>query len=174
MIGDLSRRSVLSLATGAALLLVSAPAEATTLQTPKGKPILRIGGKITEHNVGDEAVFDIDGLAALGTKTFTTSTPWTDKVATWEGVLLSVLMDAVGATGTIIRATALNDYVVDVPMQGLREEGGILAMCRDGKPMPISDKGPLFILYPFDGDAALRQQSVYMRCAWQIARLDVI
>ncbi|BDA82600.1 oxidoreductase [Aureimonas sp. SA4125] len=173
MASSFSRRRVLSLVAGATVLTASIRAEAA-LTTPKAAPVLRIGGHITEHNEGDEAVFDMAGLEALGTRSFATSTPWTDGVATWEGVLLADLMDAVGASGTTIRATALNDYVADVPMRGLREEGAILAMRRDGRPMPISNKGPLFILYPFDDNRDLQQQSVYMRCAWQIARLDIL
>ena len=174
MSGSFSRRHLLFLAAGTSLLSVSSPARADAPVMPKGKPILRIGGQIAEPNEGDEALFDMETLDALGTKSFSTSTPWTDGVSTWEGVPLAVLMDAVGATGTTVRATALNDYVVDLPLQGMVEDGGILAMRRDGKPMPINNKGPLFILYPFDGSDRLQQQSVYMRCAWQIARLDIL
>lgn len=169
-----TRRNFLALASGAAVVGLSLPALAASLSAPTGKPILYIGGKISVRNVGDEAVFDIAMLDALGTKSFKTATPWTDGVATWEGVPLSTLMNAVGASGTTIRTTALNDYVVDVPMAGLAEDGAILAMRRDGELMPVSNKGPLFILYPFDDHANLRQQSFYMRCAWQIARLDVL
>ena len=169
-----SRRRLLSFAAGAAVVGLARPSLATELARPRGKPVLRVGGKISVRNVDDEAVFDIALLDAIGSRTFKTATPWTDGVSTWEGVPLSALMDAVGATGTIIRATALNDYVADMPMAGLAEDGAILALRRDGVLMPISNKGPLFILYPFDDRPALQQQSFYMRCAWQIARLDVL
>lgn len=171
MASSFSRRRLLMLVAGTALL---APAPALALAAPKGKPLLRIGGQIARHNDGVEAVFDREGLEGLGTVSFATSTPWTDGVSTWEGVPLAVLMDAVGASGTTIRAIALNDYVVDVPMKDLHEEGAILASRRDGQPMPVSNKGPLFILYPFDGHPRLQQQSVFMRCAWQIARLEIL
>ncbi|KQT53787.1 hypothetical protein ASG43_17720 [Aureimonas sp. Leaf454] len=147
---------------------------AASLSIPSGKTILKVGGSITEHNAGDEAIFDLAMLEALGTARFATATPWTDSRATWEGVPLVTLMTAVGASGKTIRATALNDYVVDVPLVGLAEDGAILAFRRDGQLMPISDKGPLFILYPFDDETRLQNQSFYMRCAWQVARLDII
>ena len=171
---SLTRRHLLALATGAAVAGLGRPTFAAGLGQPTGKPVLQIGGKIAVHNVGDQAVFDVAMLEALGTRSFKTSTPWTDGVSSWEGVPLSVLMEAVGATGTVIRATALNDYVADMPMAGLAEEGAILAMRRDGELMPVNNKGPLFILYPFDDRPNLQQQSVYMRCAWQIARLDIL
>lgn len=171
---SLTRRHLLALAAGAAVAGLGRPTFAAGLGQPTGKPVLQIGGKIAVHNVGDQAVFDVAMLEALGTRSFKTSTPWTDGVSSWEGVPLSVLMEAVGATGTVIRATALNDYVADMPMAGLAEEGAILAMRRDGELMPVNNKGPLFILYPFDDRPNLQQQSVYMRCAWQIARLDIL
>ena len=171
---SLTRRHLLALATGAAVAGLGRPTFAAGLGQPTGKPVLQIGGKIAVHNVGDQAVFDVAMLEALGTRSFKTSTPWTDGVSSWEGVPLSVLMEAVGATGNVIRATALNDYVADMPMAGLAEEGAILAMRRDGELMPVNNKGPLFILYPFDDRPNLQQQSVYMRCAWQIARLDIL
>lgn len=170
----LTRRSVLAMAAGAVLTGTTGPSSASTLSKPPGKTILRIGGNITSRNDGDEAIFDISMLEALGTASFATSTPWTEGVATWEGVPLAVLMQAVGASGTTIRATALNDYVTDIPMKGLDQEGAILAFRRNGEPMPVNNKGPLFVLYPFDDHAKLQQQSVYMRCAWQVARLDIL
>ncbi|MEF2554449.1 molybdopterin-dependent oxidoreductase [Aurantimonas sp. A2-1-M11] len=174
MAREISRRRLFALATGAAVIFSAGPVFAARLQTPQGKPVLRIGGKISTHNQGDEAVFDLSMLEALGTSNFSTSTPWTDGVSDWEGVRLDVLMKAVGASGDTLRATALNDYVADVPLADIGEEGPILAMKRNGELMPISDKGPLFIVYPFDGNPNLQQQNVYMRCAWHIARLDVL
>lgn len=170
----LTRRSVFALAAGATLAGLAGPSTAAVLAKPPGKTILRVGGYITVRNDGDDAAFDVSMLDALGTTSFATSTPWTDGVATWEGVPLARLMDAVGASGSLIRATALNDYVTDIPMKDLDKEGAILAFRRDGAPMPVNNKGPLFVLYPFDSDARLQQQSVYMRCAWQVARLDVL
>ena len=49
----------------------------------------------------------------------------------------------------------------------------LLALKRDGEYMPVRDKGPLFIVYPFDSRPELRHQRFYARSAWQLARLDV-
>ena len=174
MIVSLTRRHLLAMATGAALCGLGPRAQAAELGKPTGKPVLRIGGKIGLHNVDDEAVFDVAMLDALGTRSFQTKTPWTDGVVTWEGVPMSVLMKAVEASGSTIRTTALNDYVADMPMAGLADEGSILAIRRDGELMPVSNKGPLFIVYPFDDATELQRQSFYMRCVWQIARMDIL
>ena len=39
--------------------------------------------------------------------------------------------------------------------------------------MPVSDKGPLFIVYPYDSDPALHSQKFYGRSVWQLSRLIV-
>ena len=43
----------------------------------------------------------------------------------------------------------------------------------DDEPMPIRDKGPLFIVYPFDSQSLLRSERYYSRSAWQLRTLDV-
>jgi hypothetical protein len=40
-------------------------------------------------------------------------------------------------------------------------------------PMPIRDKGPLFIVYPFDSDPRLQTEQYYGRAVWQLKELNV-
>ena len=47
------------------------------------------------------------------------------------------------------------------------------APASDGAYMPVRDKGPLFIVYPYDSDPALKHQVYYSRSAWQVARMVV-
>ena len=39
--------------------------------------------------------------------------------------------------------------------------------------MPVRDKGPLFVVYPYDSDPELRSQKFYSRSAWQVKSLIV-
>jgi hypothetical protein len=39
--------------------------------------------------------------------------------------------------------------------------------------MRIREKGPLFIVYPFDTKAELRSELYYNRAAWQLHRLQI-
>ena len=65
-------------------------------------------------------------------------------------------MEHVGAEGTEVTATALNDYRQHDPAWRISTASrSILAMKRDGEDMPIRDKGPLFIVYPYDSDPEL-------------------
>jgi len=58
-------------------------------------------------------------------------------------------------------------------MEDFKKFNVILAMKRDGNYMPVRDKGPLFIIYPYDSDPQLQSQTYYTRSAWQVAKLIV-
>ncbi|WP_139974057.1 oxidoreductase [Ochrobactrum sp. CGA5] len=148
-------------------------AVAEPLAKPTGKPILVISGNISNTNVDDTAQFDRDMLEAIGLVTVETTNPWYDGRVRFEGVLMDKLMALVGAKGTNVTAVALNDYVSKLPMEDFTKFNVILAMKRDGNYMPVRDKGPLFIIYPYDSDPQLQTQTYYTRSAWQVAKLIV-
>jgi hypothetical protein len=83
------------------------------------------------------------------------------------------LMQAVGASGDQVLAYALNDYSTELPISDFARYNVLLALKRDGEYMPVRDKGPLFIVYPFDSSPELRHQRFYSRSAWQLARIVV-
>lgn len=146
---------------------------AATLAKPQGKVVLTISGLISNTNNGDKAEFDMPMIEALGNASFTTKTPWYKDPVTFSGVPMSKLMDAVGAKGTSLTVTALNDYATDVPVEDFKTHPVILAVKRDGNYMPVRDKGPLFIVYNYDSNAELQHQRFYSRSVWQVARMVV-
>ena len=148
-------------------------AGAGSLPTPAGKPILTISGKISETNKNGAAQFDRPMLEALGMITVETTTPWYDGPVKFEGVSLDKLMKQVGASGERAVVIALNDYSTEIPMEDFTKYNVILALKRNGEYMPISDKGPLFVIYPFDSKPELKTQIYYDRSAWQVARIMV-
>ncbi len=162
-------------AAAAAVLAVTAPpAEAgQSLPSPQNKPILSIEGRIKVVNADGKAVFDRQMLENMGMVSITTTTPWFDNPVTFEGVALKELMTTVDAAGENVVAIALNDYRTTIPLADFYERGAIIAIKRDGNYMPISDKGPLFIVYPYDSDPALHSQKYYGRSVWQLSRLIV-
>lgn len=166
------RRIVALLFAGAGLLFAFS-AEAESLPHPTGKPILIVTGKIAVTNDSGRAVFDREMIEALGQASFSTSTPWYDGSHKFEGVPLAKLLDTIGGAGDRLIVTALNDYVTEIPVADARKYGVILALKRDGQYMPVSDKGPIFIIYPFDSDSALKAQVYYKRSAWQVSRIEV-
>lgn len=148
-------------------------AQAGTFAKPADKPILIISGNIANTNADGAAQFDRKMLEDMGLVTVETKTPWYDGRVRFEGVSVAKLMDFVGAKGTNVTAVALNDYVSTIPMEDFTKFNVILAMKRDGNYMPVRDKGPLFIIYPYDSMPELQTQTYYMRSAWQVAKLIV-
>ena len=149
------------------------PTTAATLAMPKDKPILEIAGSIGTTNKEGAAVFDREMLESLGMVTITTTTPWHKGTVTFEGVPMAKVMELVGAKGKTVKALALNDYATQIPMEDFAKFGVILALKRDGEYMPVRDKGPLFIVYPYDSRPELKSQTYYGRSAWQLKRLEV-
>ena len=139
-------------------MAAAAVANAQTLPTPKEKPVLTISGEIATTNQGDTAQFDRAMLEDLGTVGIKTTTPWHNGVVSFEGVRLDKLMNRVGAKGRTVVAIALNDYTTEIPIADFEKYGTILAVKRDGEYMPVRDKGPLFIVYPYDSRAELKSQ----------------
>jgi hypothetical protein len=160
-------------AKAAVIGMVARPATAAALAAPTQKPILTISGKINVRNQGDTAQFDRAMLESLGMTSFETTTPWYQGTARFDGVRMDHLMETVGAFGERVLAYALNDYSTELPISDFRKYNVLLALKRDGAYMPVRDKGPLFIIYPFDSDPELKHQRFYSRSAWQLARLTV-
>ncbi len=143
------------------------------LDAPSERPILTISGAIGVMNVGEVARFDMKMLEALPQHSFTTRTPWYDRPVKFTGPLLADVLAAVAAKGETIMATAINDYTITIPMGDVKAHKVIIARLLDGHLMAVRDKGPLFVIYPFDSDAALRTSVYYERSIWQLKSLEV-
>ena len=161
-------------ASAASVALGVATPPVFALDRPKGKVVLTVSGKIGIRNAGTAAEFDMDMLAALPQHSFSTKTPWYPDARKFTGPLLREVLAAVDAQGKTLRAIALNEYKVDLPLGDALKFNLVLARLMDDKPMPVRDKGPLFIIYPFDSDETLRAERYYSRAAWQVKTIDVL
>ena len=158
--------AALSLALGAA-------ASAADIAKPTGPVVLRVTGKIKNTNADGAAEFDIAMLEALAGRQASMETPWTQGSVTFEGPLGRALLEMVGADGSTLKVSAINDYSAEVPAEDLLGHDTILATRLDGKPMSVRDKGPLFLIYPFDKEPSLYNEKYFSRSVWQLNRLTV-
>ncbi|WMS42075.1 oxidoreductase [Acuticoccus sp. MNP-M23] len=155
-------------------LCLGAPlALADQLAAPTGEPLLTVRGDIGNTNEDGTAVFDRAMLEAMPATTITTKTIWTEGEQTFVGVSLKALMDAVAADGSTLRAIALNDYAVEIPMAEAMSGAPVLAYRLNGETMSVRNKGPLWIIYPYDSDPEYRSEVVYSRSIWQLSALEV-
>lgn len=148
-------------------------AMAGDLATPQNAVILEVSGAIANTNDGDKAVFDLDMLMALGSETIETTTIWTEGEQSFTGVRLGDLMAAIGASEGAIKATAINDYSVEIPFDDAAEMTALVAYHRNGETMSVRDKGPLWIVYNYDSDARFQSEVYYSRSIWQLNRIEV-
>ncbi|KMN34877.1 hypothetical protein VI26_13165 [Chromobacterium sp. LK1] len=146
---------------------------AETLTKPNGKVVLLISGGISRKNQGDVAAFDMAMLSGLPQRSFSTHTPWYPGLTKFSGPLLRDVLAAVGARGKLLKAVALNDYKTDIPFEDVSRFDVILATQMNDKAMPVREKGPLFIVYPYDSREELRSELYYNRSAWQLKSLQV-
>jgi hypothetical protein len=143
------------------------------LDKPTDKVVLTITGHVSIANDGKNAVFSMQMLEKLPQRTVFTKSPWYPAGAEFTGPLLRDVLAAAGAKGDKLTAVALNDYKTEIPFQDTGKHDVILAWLMNGKPMPVREKGPLFIVYPLDSKPELQSQTYYNRSAWQLARLIV-
>lgn len=155
-----------------ALWLTAAPAAAAELGIAQGDVILTVEGAVAAKNAGDHSEFDVAMLEALPHTIVKTATPWTKGVATFEGVSLTDLLHAVGATGKTIEASALNDYAANLSTADAAM-GAVIAYRLNGGYMSVREKGPLWIIYPFDSNPSLKSETIYSRCVWQLKSLKI-
>ena len=148
-------------------------AAAEDLVAPQGRVILTVSGRISHTNDNGVARFDRTMLAAMPATTIETQTPWTDGVTRFEGPLARDLLKRVGARGSRVLATAINDYAVEIPIEDFETYPVILAMKMNGEVLHTRNKGPLWIIYPWSDRPELRSELVYGRSIWQVKELAV-
>lgn len=150
-------------------LLILAPPAALAQEA-----VLTVSGAVAAPPEGDVWTFDMAALQALPQVSFDTTTIWTEGGQSFTGVSLAALMEHVGASGDSLRAVALNDYAVTIPTSDAVEGGPIVAYLRNGAEMSVREKGPLWIMYPFDGNDSYKSEEYYARSIWQLSQIEFV
>jgi hypothetical protein len=155
------------------VLAMAARLHAAELRAPEGAVVLTIEGAITHTNAPGRAEFDRAMLEEIGLSRLRTWTPWTDGEQEFEGVSAHQLMAAVGATGTTLRAVALNDFESVIPLADFERYPVLLAMRLEGRQLEVRDKGPLWIVYPWSDYPELDDLPTRRKSVWQLRSLHV-
>lgn len=146
---------------------------ATALPQPEGAVILTVSGNVAHPNAVSGAEFDREMLADFPQHEIRTTTEWTDGVKTFRGPLVRDLLDSIGASGTSVVATALNDYAVEISIREFQAYAVILAVSMDGEELTVRDKGPIWIVYPRDQHRELQGPEMNDRWIWQLRSLEI-
>lgn len=151
-------------------VIVATPGSAGTTDTTATTVLEVTGGQET----GQTFLLSVQDLRDIAVQDIVTSTIWTEGVHEFTGVPLHALLQHLEVSGSTIQAVALNDYAVSIPLSDARTGGPIVAFAIDGQPIPRREKGPLWIIYPFDQSPEYRTETVYSRSIWQLNRLNII
>jgi hypothetical protein len=165
------RSPVLRAWLAAFVLVLAGPALA--LDAPKGPVVLTVSGKIADSNKGAVAEIDMAMLKALPQHTFTTDTPWDKRPVKFSGPLLRDVLAMVKASGTELKAVAVNDYAVSVPVADAQQFNVVLAVLMNDRDIPSRTKGPLFLIYPFNSHPSLNAKAYQERSIWQLKALQI-
>lgn len=123
---------------------------------------------------GDPVKLSFADLQALPASSFETTTIWTEGKQKFTGVSLKDLLSELSLSGKTLRAKALNDYSIEIPIADAVENGPIVAYFLDDERMSVRDKGPLWIVYPYDLEERYQTEVFYSRSIWQLDRIDLI
>lgn len=125
-----------------ALFLVALPVIAS--------PVLAQEALLTVETPAGKTSYTREAFEALGTSGFSTSTIWTKGVQKFEGVALAkVLAENKIESGTLTLVAA-NEYQISMPVAEVLGAQALLATTRNGEVMNLRDKGPLWMVFPYD------------------------
>lgn len=134
--------------------------------------------KITDQT-GKSVTLTEDTLLKLAAHSIKTQTVWTEGTHLFEGVYLADLLKQAGVdveqfkSDTVLRASALNDYEVDIPAGDAMKYKILVAVYMDGKRLTVQDKGPYWLVYPRDDYSEIQDSRVDQRWVWQLNEIMV-
>ncbi|SPF80053.1 oxidoreductase [Pseudoprimorskyibacter insulae] len=128
---------------------------------------------VVDNSKEIRAEFSEADLLAIEQQSFTTSTIWTEGEIEFSGPSVKDILAAAGASDGDLLMTALNDYTVEVPRDAIAGNIPIVALRKDGEPYGVREKGPLWVVFPYDDSANYRTEAVFSYSIWQLVKIEV-
>jgi hypothetical protein len=158
----------------AALLAVLCLGLAQSAASAKADDAVKLG---VTTSATDAVELTVDELRAMGDTSFATGTPWTKGTQKFEGITGAQIVAAMQAKGQkldakSVLAVANNDYSIVIPFEVFNQPTTLVAFAQNGGAMPVRDKGPFWIVFPYDQDAKFLSSSYQSYSIWGLERLD--
>ena len=125
---------------------------------------------ICDGDSSSELLLELADLAAMETIEVSTSTPWTE-VASYKAVEVRTLISLCECTVSGVQASALNNYTASIPSDHIYEDGAMVAFLKNETPMPITERGPYWIIFDFDALGDKVHPAHHNVSVWQMDRL---
>ncbi len=118
--------------------------------------------------------FTLEEMLAMPQTTVVTKNNYVDEVTTFQGPSLrSVLEEMDVAPNATLKMVALNDFSSDIPAADAFSYEVILAVLLNGDTMSVREKGPIWVIYPMDGNPELEDDIYNGRLVWQLKSITV-
>lgn len=121
---------------------------------------------------GTSVAFTRTELLALPQRSFDTGTIWSDGVDTYAGPTLAGVLAAAGVEQGNLRLHAVNDYNVNFPAERVEDEAPILAIEINGEPFSMREKGPIWVVFPFDDNPDYKTEDTFALSVWHLDQID--
>jgi hypothetical protein len=118
--------------------------------------------------------FTLEELLSMPQTTIVTKNDYVDEAAAFQGPSLRSILEEMDIAGdATLKMQALNDYSLIVPARDAFEYEVILAVLREGEPMSVREKGPIWVIYPMDSYPELQDDVYNDRLVWQLKSISV-
>ncbi len=138
-----------------------------------GAAVLKVEVLNQDGTLGQVRSYSLEDLREMTPASFETATIWTEGQQQFTGVPLAQIIKGLGVNDGELEAIAVNAYSVTIPVSDAVMDGPIVAYERNGAEMSLRNKGPLWIVYPYDHDPSYRTEAVYARSIWQLEKIIV-
>ena len=171
-------------------MLFAGAATAADLAKPDGPVVLTVAGNIEatnrpafdafedgflnyhEKRFDKAAAFDRAMLEDLGLQRIEVGFETWPRTYRFEGPRLTDVLAAVGAADRTVTLFALDGYGVQVTPADRAAQSWVLALTRDGAPLHLGQRGPIWALYaPPGGRAATHDDEA--RWVWSVFYIEV-
>ncbi|ENM5826023.1 oxidoreductase [Vibrio metoecus] len=113
-------------------------------------------------------------LLARSDLTIVTETPWTQGNTEFKGISAQAILAWVGVKQADLKVIALNKYWAVIPYSDIEKYNPVFAIQKNGKPMAIRDRGPVWSIYPLTNSGELNNEVLHSRMVWQISHIEII
>jgi hypothetical protein len=114
-------------------------------------------------------------LSALKQQEIITSSLWTTGVNTFTGPNLKDVVELWGALDDIaeIHLIAFDNYQIDIPKDLINDTHPVVANRFNGEAYSLRQKGPLWIMFPFDESDDMQTGLYQSRAVWHLTTIEI-
>jgi len=127
----------------------------------------------TPDTTTEKVLLTDEDLARLHQVSFSTSTIWTEGIFEFSGPSLASVLALLGVSQGNVILSAVNGYRIHIPWSVIEADAPIIAIRMNDEPFGIRQKGPIWIVFPYDSSAQYRQELIFALSVWQLTEILV-